>query len=48
MAKLRDLVVDDLADLWAKVTPVPGDEGLELAGSELRTMRAQRRGEGGP
>lgn len=44
----RDLGVDDLADIWAKVTPVSEDEGLELAGDELRAMRRERRGEGGP
>jgi hypothetical protein len=44
----RDLGVDDLADIWAKVTPAPEDEGLELAGDELRAMRRERRGEGSP
>jgi hypothetical protein len=44
----RDLGVDDLADIWAKVTPVSEDEGLKLAGDELGAMRRERRGEGGP
>jgi len=44
----RDLGVDDLADIWAKVTPTSEDEGLELARDELRAMRRERRGEGGP
>jgi len=44
----RDLGVDDLADTWARITPAPEDEGLELAGDELRAMRRERRGESGP
>jgi gamma-glutamyl:cysteine ligase YbdK (ATP-grasp superfamily) len=44
----RDLGLDDLAEIWAKVTPAAEDEGLELAADELRTMRRERRGEGGP
>ena len=44
----RDLGLDDLVDIWAKVTPASEEDGLELAGDELRTMRRERRGEGGP
>lgn len=44
----RDLGVDALAEIWAKVTPAPEDEGLELARNELRAVRRERRGEGGP
>lgn len=44
----RDLGVDALAEIWAKVTPASEDEGLELARDELRAMRRERRGEGGP
>jgi hypothetical protein len=44
----RDLGIDTLAEIWAKVTPAPEGEGLELAGDELRKMRGERRGEGGP
>jgi gamma-glutamyl:cysteine ligase YbdK (ATP-grasp superfamily) len=43
----RDLGIDALAEIWAKVTPVSEDEGLELASDELRAMRRERRGEGG-
>lgn len=44
----RDLGIDDLAEIWARVTPASEDEGLELARSELQAMRRERRGEGGP
>jgi gamma-glutamyl:cysteine ligase YbdK (ATP-grasp superfamily) len=44
----RDLGVDDLAEIWAKVTPASEEEGLELARDELLAMRRERRGEGGP
>jgi gamma-glutamyl:cysteine ligase YbdK (ATP-grasp superfamily) len=44
----RDLGVDDLAAIWAKVAPASEDEGFKLAGAELRAMRRERRGEGGP
>lgn len=43
----RDLGLDALAEIWAKVTPVSEEKGLELAASELRAMREERRGEGG-
>jgi hypothetical protein len=43
----RDLGLDDLADLWARVTPAPEGEGLELANREVHAMRRERRGEGG-
>jgi GNAT superfamily N-acetyltransferase len=43
-----DLDADDVGALWAKVAPAPEDEGLELAGDELRAMRRKRRDEGGP
>jgi hypothetical protein len=43
----RNLGIDDLAGIWAKVTPAPEDEGLDLAGGELRAMREERRGEDG-
>jgi len=42
----RDLGVDDLAEIWAKVTPIAGDEGMDLATDELRALRKERRGEG--
>lgn len=44
----RDLGIDDLAEIWAKVTPATEDEGLQLARDELRAMRRERRGEGDP
>ncbi|HTT95240.1 MAG TPA: ribbon-helix-helix protein, CopG family [Solirubrobacterales bacterium] len=43
----RDLGLDDLAEIWAKVTPVDEEESMDLAGEELRAMRKERRGEGG-
>lgn len=43
----RDLGIDDLAEIWAKVMPASEGEGLELARDELRAMRRERRGEGG-
>lgn len=44
----RDLGVDALAEIWARVTPASEDEGLELAKDELRAMRREGRDEGGP
>ncbi len=43
----RDLGLDDLAEIWATVTPTSEDEGMDLAADELRAMRKERRGEGG-
>lgn len=43
----RDLGLDDLAEIWAKVTPAAEEEGMELATDELRAMRRERRGKGG-
>lgn len=43
----RDLGLDDLAEIWAKVTPASEAEGVDLATDELRAMRRERRGEGG-
>ncbi len=34
--------VEDVADLWAEVTPAAEDDSLELAGEELRAMRRER------
>jgi hypothetical protein len=42
----RDLGLDDLAEIWAKVTPAAEDEGQELASNELRSMRREKCGEG--
>ena len=43
----RDLGLDDLAEIWAKVTPAAEEDGMDLAADELRAMRKERRGEGG-
>ena len=43
----RDLGLDDLAEIWAKVTPATEEDGMDLAADELRAMRKERRGEGG-
>jgi gamma-glutamyl:cysteine ligase YbdK (ATP-grasp superfamily) len=42
----RDLGLDDLAEIWAKVTPAAEGEGLKLAAEELRAVRKDRRGAG--
>jgi hypothetical protein len=44
----RDLGFGVLQEIWAKVTPVPEKEGLELAYSELDAMRRERDAAGGP
>jgi gamma-glutamyl:cysteine ligase YbdK (ATP-grasp superfamily) len=38
----RDLGVDNLAEIWAKVTPTAEEEGMDLATDELRKMRKDR------
>jgi gamma-glutamyl:cysteine ligase YbdK (ATP-grasp superfamily) len=42
----RDLGLDELTEIWAKVTPAAEGEGLKIAAEELLTMRKERRGEG--
>jgi hypothetical protein len=42
----RDLGLDDLADIWAKVTPAGEEEGRKIAATELRAARKERRGAG--
>jgi gamma-glutamyl:cysteine ligase YbdK (ATP-grasp superfamily) len=44
----RDLGLDDLADIWAKVTPAAEGPGLKLAADELRAVRKERRDAGRP
>jgi gamma-glutamyl:cysteine ligase YbdK (ATP-grasp superfamily) len=44
----RDLGLDELADIWAKVTPAAEGPGLKLAADELRAMREERREAGSP
>jgi gamma-glutamyl:cysteine ligase YbdK (ATP-grasp superfamily) len=43
----RDLGVDELAEIWAKVTPAAGEKGMEPATDELRAMHREKRDEGG-
>ncbi|HEX6781950.1 MAG TPA: hypothetical protein VF125_07960 [Solirubrobacterales bacterium] len=43
----RDLGLDDLAEIWAKVTPAAEGEGLAQAADELRAVRKERRVAGG-
>jgi hypothetical protein len=43
----RDLGLDALRDIWARVTPAPEAEGMELADAELHAMRRERRAAGG-
>jgi gamma-glutamyl:cysteine ligase YbdK (ATP-grasp superfamily) len=44
----RDLGLDALAEIWAKVMPAAEDKGMELATEELRAMRKEKHGAGGP
>lgn len=39
----RDLGLDDLEDIWARVDPAGEQEGLELAEAEIHAMRKERR-----
>lgn len=39
----RDLGLEALEDLWARVTPVPERNGAALADAELHAMRKERR-----
>lgn len=43
----RDLGLDDLAEIWSKVTPVTEKESLKLAYDELHSMRREKGDEGG-
>ena len=43
----RDLGLDDLERIWARVKPVPEDDGLDLAYEELHAMRREKRAAGG-
>jgi gamma-glutamyl:cysteine ligase YbdK (ATP-grasp superfamily) len=43
----RDLGLDDLAEIWAKVSPATEGEGMALATDELRAMRKEGRGAAG-
>jgi hypothetical protein len=44
----RDLGLDVLEEIWAKVTPLPEKESLDLADAELHAMRREKRAAGGP
>ncbi len=44
----RDLGLEGLEDLWARVVPAAEDEGLALADAELHAMRKERRAAGRP
>ena len=39
----RDLGLDDLQDIWARVKPAPEGEGMDLAAAEVHAMREERR-----
>jgi gamma-glutamyl:cysteine ligase YbdK (ATP-grasp superfamily) len=44
----RDLGLDELDRLWAKVRPISEEEAMALAVSEVHAMREERRAAGGP
>ncbi|HWW67433.1 MAG TPA: hypothetical protein VNY83_05570 [Solirubrobacterales bacterium] len=44
----RDLRLDDLQDIWARVKPAPEGEGMKLADAEVHAMRKERRAAGRP
>lgn len=44
----RDLRLDRLDEIWARVNPAPEVEGMELAVSEVHAMREEQRAAGGP
>jgi hypothetical protein len=44
----RDLGLEALERLWARVKPAPEAAGLDLADAELHAMREERRAAGGP
>jgi len=44
----RDLRLDALDEIWAKVNPAPEAEGMELAVSEVHAVREEQRAAGGP
>jgi gamma-glutamyl:cysteine ligase YbdK (ATP-grasp superfamily) len=43
----RDLGLDALEQIWARVKPVPEEDGLALAYAELDEMRREKRAAGG-
>jgi gamma-glutamyl:cysteine ligase YbdK (ATP-grasp superfamily) len=43
----RDLGLDDLDDIWARVEPAGEAKGVDLAVSEIHAMRGEKREKGG-
>lgn len=43
----RDLGLDDLRDIWARVEPAPEVEGIDLANAEIHARRGEGREAGG-
>jgi gamma-glutamyl:cysteine ligase YbdK (ATP-grasp superfamily) len=43
----RDLGLDELERIWARVKPAPEKEGLDLAYAELHAMREEQDAAGG-
>jgi hypothetical protein len=44
----RDLGLDDLKEIWARVRPAPQGKGMALAEAELDAIRKERRATGRP
>jgi len=44
----RDLGLDALEGIWARVKPAPESQGTKLADAELHAMREERHAAGGP
>lgn len=44
----RDLRLDRLDEIWARVNPAPEAEGMELAVAEVHAVREEQRAAGGP
>jgi gamma-glutamyl:cysteine ligase YbdK (ATP-grasp superfamily) len=44
----RDLGLDDLDEIWARVEPVSEEVGMGLANAEIHAMREERRAAGRP
>lgn len=44
----RDLGLEDLRDIWARVKPAPEGEGMKLATAEVHALRKERREAGRP
>ena len=43
----RDPGLDDVAEIWPKVSPAAEEEGMVLATDKLRALRKEKRGQGG-